>query len=349
MGYEKVCVICGKEFIGAKETTKACSPSCGAKLASLNLSERHCKGCGVKFAGKKRQLFCDRRCRDNYYNRTKEGRHTKTCAYCGEEFKTNEKYQKYCGNSCSSKGAAHHSERIEKQREQGLAIFLQKFQEVYGCNFEYISGFINCESRIKLRCKKCSDVTEVNAQFLRRDRKISCSNCAKIEREAYKEKKNRESEEEKIKREELCIKKQIEREESRRRKKEELQRVKRVCPSCFREFAPERKRQAYCSNTCKKREQNRSKEIRRRHKLKENGKIDYSITLSAVIEKHKKICAICGEKVDMSVHSNHDDYPSIDHIIPVSKGGTHTWDNVQLAHRRCNNKKRDMLPEEATG
>ena len=28
--------------------------------------------------------------------------------------------------------------------------------------------------------------------------------------------------------------------------------------------------------------------------------------------------------------------PSLDHIIPVSKGGTHTWNNVQLAHYICN-------------
>lgn len=30
---------------------------------------------------------------------------------------------------------------------------------------------------------------------------------------------------------------------------------------------------------------------------------------------------------------------SIDHIRPLSKGGTHTWDNVQLAHLKCNIKK----------
>lgn len=36
-------------------------------------------------------------------------------------------------------------------------------------------------------------------------------------------------------------------------------------------------------------------------------------------------------------------YPSIDHIIPVSHGGTHTWDNVELAHRYCNGVKSDKV------
>ena len=36
-----------------------------------------------------------------------------------------------------------------------------------------------------------------------------------------------------------------------------------------------------------------------------------------------------------------DNYPSVDHIKPISKGGTHTWDNIQLAHRYCNTIKSD--------
>lgn len=32
-------------------------------------------------------------------------------------------------------------------------------------------------------------------------------------------------------------------------------------------------------------------------------------------------------------------YPTIEHIIPISNGGVHSWDNVKLAHFRCNCKK----------
>jgi 5-methylcytosine-specific restriction endonuclease McrA len=38
---------------------------------------------------------------------------------------------------------------------------------------------------------------------------------------------------------------------------------------------------------------------------------------------------------------------SIDHVIPRSRGGGHTWDNVVAACRRCNLRKGDRLPAEA--
>lgn len=37
-------------------------------------------------------------------------------------------------------------------------------------------------------------------------------------------------------------------------------------------------------------------------------------------------------------------YPSIDHVIPVSKGGLHSWENVKLAHRKCNTRKGNHMP-----
>ena len=42
-------------------------------------------------------------------------------------------------------------------------------------------------------------------------------------------------------------------------------------------------------------------------------------------------------------------YPSVDHMIPIAKGGTHTWDNVQLAHRYCNSIKSDKFIENDKG
>jgi 5-methylcytosine-specific restriction endonuclease McrA len=38
---------------------------------------------------------------------------------------------------------------------------------------------------------------------------------------------------------------------------------------------------------------------------------------------------------------------SIDHVVPRSRGGGHTWDNVVAACRRCNLRKGDRLPNEA--
>ncbi len=38
---------------------------------------------------------------------------------------------------------------------------------------------------------------------------------------------------------------------------------------------------------------------------------------------------------------------TIDHVVPLSKGGKHDWSNVVTACSACNNKKADRTPEQA--
>ena len=38
---------------------------------------------------------------------------------------------------------------------------------------------------------------------------------------------------------------------------------------------------------------------------------------------------------------------NIDHVVPRSKGGTHTWENVVAACRPCNNRKQDHFLHES--
>lgn len=73
---------------------------------------------------------------------------------------------------------------------------------------------------------------------------------------------------------------------------------------------------------------------------------DSSVTLKRVRQKYSDICQICGNPVDdTDIEKGHIKrlYPTIDHIIPLSKGGSHTWDNVQLAHMSCNAGKCDKV------
>lgn len=71
---------------------------------------------------------------------------------------------------------------------------------------------------------------------------------------------------------------------------------------------------------------------------------DRTINLKKVMQRDHGICQICGKPVDLTSRIGGGVgrlYPTIDHIIPLSKGGGHTWDNVRLAHMVCNSIKCD--------
>ncbi|WP_194235937.1 HNH endonuclease [Streptomyces acidicola] len=52
-------------------------------------------------------------------------------------------------------------------------------------------------------------------------------------------------------------------------------------------------------------------------------------------------CQLCHEPIDQSIAWPHPKSPSVDHIIPLSKGGAHALSNAQSAHLGCNSSKCD--------
>lgn len=60
-----------------------------------------------------------------------------------------------------------------------------------------------------------------------------------------------------------------------------------------------------------------------------------------VFERDSYVCQICGKPTE----GQHPELlsPALDHIIPISKGGEHSYANVQTAHFSCNSKKSNKL------
>jgi 5-methylcytosine-specific restriction endonuclease McrA len=63
------------------------------------------------------------------------------------------------------------------------------------------------------------------------------------------------------------------------------------------------------------------------------------VILGDVIKRDGTNCAGCGEPVDLSLTWPHRMSKSLDHIVPVSKGGRHEIDNAALMHFACNASK----------
>ena len=61
-------------------------------------------------------------------------------------------------------------------------------------------------------------------------------------------------------------------------------------------------------------------------------------------------CAICGQLIDKSLKTPDPMSAEVDEIVPLSLGGSPiSAENLQLVHRRCNQRKSNrMVPEHPT-
>ncbi|WP_449386380.1 HNH endonuclease [Cellulomonas soli] len=59
------------------------------------------------------------------------------------------------------------------------------------------------------------------------------------------------------------------------------------------------------------------------------------ITRRGVLARDRERCAYCSARAD-----------TIDHVVPRSRSGPHSWENVVAACRRCNHRKADHLLSE---
>ncbi len=65
-----------------------------------------------------------------------------------------------------------------------------------------------------------------------------------------------------------------------------------------------------------------------------------SVNPLKVFDRDKWRCKLCGAKTPKDKRGTcDDDAPELDHILPISKGGSHTYENTQCTCRRCNGLK----------
>ena len=120
-----------------------------------------------------------------------------------------------------------------------------------------------------------------------------------------------------------------------------------VCIACdrvhkiYRPFAYW-KLSGICSNECYelfKSDRKYVHAMRRRAELADIN-FDASVTRRKVFERSQGLCYICGVKTlwssDLVFESS---LATVDHVIPISKGGNHEWDNVRNCCLGCNIRK----------
>lgn len=210
-------------------------------------------------------------------------------------------------------------------------------------NFEYAGGFIDVDSPVDIRCKVCGNIFSRSLVGLRHyNKKHDCPYCLAEQRKVEKEKQKEEKEEQRLQK----IKKSRLDRMNKMLAKSQVQTSMKQCPVCNALFIGSR---TYCSDSCSRKASYTISKDKRVRRMKE-AIVDRNITLEELYKRSNGKCSLCGELCDYNdcyyrgkVFIAGENYPSIDHVIPLSKGGKHSWDNVQLAHRRCNTVKSNSL------
>ncbi len=67
--------------------------------------------------------------------------------------------------------------------------------------------------------------------------------------------------------------------------------------------------------------------------------------ISGAADRDGWMCWLCGNPVDPNTPPNTAWAPTVDHVVPKSRGGATEPANLRLAHRRCNSARGNRLPE----
>lgn len=139
----------------------------------------------------------------------------------------------------------------------------------------------------------------------------------------------------------------------RRRRKTAKRRASlsaRDCRQCGQSFKPLRRSGAvYCSERCgisawAKRHPEVAYAGRLRRRARLRGVETETIKPLVVFERDGWTCQLCGQPAPRRLlRTSSPHKPTVDHITPIAKGGTHTYANVQCACSRCNSRKAAKL------
>lgn len=233
-------------------------------------------------------------------------------------------------NYCKKAGLAGRRSNADIIKQSKESVFEKILQSEN--NIEYVGGYVRNTGKVIVRCLICGNEWEVSYVHAVYERTV-CPQCRELRREC---KEHFASITKKAKK--------LEQEKAKVKQTEEL-RAKRtkVCVVCGKEFVGGAGRRT-CSDRCRKKYGNRKKDKRISRSIID----DRDITLESLYRRDKGVCHICGKPCNYEDYTVGGDtfiagnwYPSIDHVVPISRGGRHSWNNVKLAHRLCNTVKRD--------
>lgn len=115
-----------------------------------------------------------------------------------------------------------------------------------------------------------------------------------------------------------------------------------TCHECWARFTAKHPAARWCSHSCQIRHRSREASRRRSGNQTNDGYTDREI-----FERDNWTCHLCGKQLDPATDRRRPDGPTIDHVIPLSRGGTDVRANVKTACNRCNRQKAARIEGDA--
>jgi len=116
----------------------------------------------------------------------------------------------------------------------------------------------------------------------------------------------------------------------------------RMCDWCGDAFTARFRSHRFCRLDCTTRA---SRARRRARKRGADGRIE-DVSFGEVWGRDSGLCWLCSEPIDVQAAVPDDLAGTMDHVIPLSRGGGHTFENVRLAHFICNSRRGDRVEAE---
>lgn len=271
----------------------------------------NCQHCGEIMFGKNRK-YCDKVCRGKHhhasYKRTNRTRYVRSCVRCGKSFKATSKHARFCSQRCKA---------------------LEQFKDA-PCNKTYLCQ--TCGNQFKPKNSQraflyCS--RECGFERLSRYRVPMADGILEWLTSWKRCKKCGEWYSRRIASGELCYACALG--------------IVGECRFCGVKYKRSQSYQHFCSDGCvllSKKESYRRKHKREkvlgtrsgchRRRARRYGVAYEPIRRRDVFVRDKYICHLCHKKTRK---------PTIDHIVPMSRGGGHVWNNVACACLACNCRK----------
>lgn len=282
-------------------------------------TDAKCLSCGapvdVFISSGRPYKYCSNACRYRRRRPAAVKPASKACTVCGDEFESPVHGKKYCSVACSERFVR--DRRLEARRTAAPEVNCKHCGErIEGAKANQSYCCTDCRDMYLIKKRQAGSLHE-------------CKGCGKVFRASH--------------RRQYCT------DECKPSVYVPVDKGVKQCEFCGDEFTatPNRK---YCSPHCGYRANKAKQRSKRKHidRARANNRRYEPINPQKVFERDSWLCGICLAPVDRDTVVPAPLAATLDHIVPLSRGGHHELDNVRCAHFMCNSIKSGKLDEEIT-